>query len=264
MLSPLTRRGGPAALALAAAFALSGPAAAQTLNPTVGTYQFFFTDTNGVEIATANTTVGGSVTVQVRLRETGGNVFATGISGYDTTLNFTNTFLNLPTGTGFPTDLNLNAFNPNPYATPADGFDGNTGFRNSATATANASGVASFSRTTGPTASSPTNWVRQTTAGNAAGSILLYAVTFNGIAEGTATLSAGDGLSVGQNFGYDINAGGTISQYLDSGSNGTNPFPTMTAGAMQVIVAVPEPATTLGVAALALALTRVVRRQPRE
>lgn len=254
----------PCALALIALALASAPARAQTA--VVGTYSYFWTNAANTPITSVTVNSGDTLSVRLWAREAGGgNVFdgnrtapagafagqiVGGLGGFDS-------IFSLATGgTGI---VRLA-----PVASPVTGqryagvtaspqFGGSEGgFFQQDVATFNSTGTAPSFAQPASDASNPTTYARDTVAPNLPGSIYLYQIDFQtgftGSATGTTTLTGAQG--TGSNYGYYTGSGFAV---LDS--------TIAAASAPLTIAVVPEPASVVGLGALALAGAGVARRR---
>ena len=261
----------------ALAFALASSASAQVgvQAPATSSYSFFWTlatSTDNAPITSASAAQGSQLVVRFWLKEAaGGNALSAntavgnGIGGYDARITFDNTKLQVPLGSGSATAVNTNV-TPNPYGgtTSPPGFF-NAGFRNRDTDAANTNGTFTASRNSAPQDSS--QWA---TVGSAfappvsntgstsnfvgtdgSNNVLLTQVTLNVIGDGPSTLTGGQNTAA-NNYVYYIDASNNPF-FLDSLIGGTTSSFTVNP--------VPEPATVLGVSALALGAVGWVRRR---
>lgn len=260
-------------LLLLLSFTLAGVAftsqSVQAQAVTVGTYSFYFTDTNNNQISSATIVSGQTLSVRLFIRETGGNVFSGtrtassgafagqvvgGISGFDSIFSVA--------GGGGTSVVRLEPpANPTPGlryfgVTASPQFGGSAGgYFEENVQPFNETGTApSFAQPVANTAQ-PSTYVRDTVSPNTPGNIFLYEIDFQtgfaGSTAGTTTLTAGQGN--GSNFLYR-DAASTLTA-LD-------PVIGTATGALSItVVPVPEPTTVFGLSTLGLLAAGYVRRQ---
>jgi len=240
-----------ALLATTLLFPAAGTALGQAA--VVGTYTYSWTDTSGNPITTANVPLGGTITVQIRITESGGgNLFsAGGITSYDDRTTWTNPNVSLAkSGTG----TTANTFiRPNPY--PAGtGFNGpgSNSPSNNTTDTFNTNRLMNLSPATLST-TDPSTFVKSSTAPNSGNTILLSEFRIQGDALGTTVITAQQNPLVTNNTYYDIpsNTFGTFDAAIGSAS----------ADLTLTVTPVPEPITAGVVAFVGLAVSAAVRRR---
>jgi hypothetical protein len=221
--------------------------------PTVGTYTYFWTDTAGTPITSAQVLPGETVTVQFRIQESGGgNAFVSGLGAYDTTVtwglsgNGQNLLFFEETG---GTNVENQRIRTNPYT--AGGFNGPGAVTNGAVETINENRTLNVTRAV-LSITNPATWVTQSTAPNPnTGSILLMELTF------TATSNLGETTVVG---GQRLNQDNYL-YFLDDDFNEFYLDSTIgTTTATLNVAVVPEPASILGMCVAGAGLVGMVRR----